>query len=231
MSIQYSIKSAELEECKRQVELQNEEINRRKNECELLFKQLDTKVKNIEEERATVAIEMKYKEMEIQDLKDHLIKEREIIENMKENHSHVQVSDTQDRLEELCYERQKLFEDVVTLRRALDLREEQLHNSLQKNKRLERQITMQSNKSAGTFARALSPNAQSFGELNPNFTNKISKPIRGGGGNYSNFQKNNQIIDYTNDSLIKNRKSIEKISNQGRGIQSIIKDLFGGLLG
>lgn len=219
------IKTKEAETWKGQIHQQSIQISQLKTDCELLSKQLDTKVKNIEEERASTALEMKYKDLEIFDLKESLKHEREKVENIKANSPEVQVSDTQDRLEELCYERQKLFEEIVTLRRDLDLREEQLHNALQKSKRIERQLSIQNNKNTGSFSRAFSPVLMEGG-----FTKKVSKPIRGGGGDFSNFQRNNQIISFNNDSLIKNRKSIEKISNQG-GLQSMIKDLFGGLLG
>jgi kinesin family member 5 len=207
------------------IDKQTKDIEFLKSECELLSRQLDTKVKNIEEERASVALEMKYKDLEIQDLKEELKKEREKIKNFKMNVP--QATEKQERLEDLCSERQKLFQEIVNLRRDLDLREEQLHNALQKNKRLERQISSQIIRATGSYSRNFSPNTQ---ETSPTLTKKISKPIRGGGGNFSNFEKNNQI-NLTNDSLIKNRKSIEKPSNQGTGIQSMIKDLLGGLLG
>jgi predicted ATP-grasp superfamily ATP-dependent carboligase len=108
------------------------------------------------------------------------------------------------------------------------MREEQLHTALQKNKRLERQISLQANhKPSGSMSRAISPGKDEFEEIR--FTRKISKPIRGGGGNFSNFQRNNQIFSNNNDYLFR-RKSVEKISNQG-GLKSMIKDIFGGLLG
>ena len=132
LSDQYNAKCSELEEGKLQIQQQGIEVEKLKNECEMLSRQLDTKVKNIEEERASVALEMKYKDIEINDLRESLRQEREIIESMKSNSVHLQKNDVQDRLEELCYERQKLFEEIVSLRRDLDLREEQLHNALQK---------------------------------------------------------------------------------------------------
>ena len=228
LSEKFQIKSNEAENFLKKINDKDIEIENLKSECELLSRQLDTKVKNIEEERASVAIEMKFKDLQIEDLKKSLINEKEKFEILKSNTPQIQENDTQDRLDELCNERRKLFEEIVSLRRDLDLREEQLHNALQKNKRLERQILIQNNKTSG-LSRALSPTFNNGSD--ETLTMKISKPIRGGGGDVSNFQRNNQIINFSNDSLIKNRKNIEKITTQETGLQSMFKGLFGGLLG
>lgn len=209
-----------------QVQDQSENILTLKSQNELLIRQLDTKVKNIEEERSSTASEMRYKDLQILELQDTIKKEKIKLENAKSALNSADSNDMKDRLEELTQERQKLFEEIVTLRRELDEREEQLHNSLQKNKRLERQITTQGPNKPTSFSRAVSPPD----DFQTKFMGKVSKPIRGGGGNFSNFQRNNQIITLNNDLLLK-RKSVEKIAYQGYGIQSKIKDLFGGLLG
>ncbi|OMJ89407.1 hypothetical protein SteCoe_8404 [Stentor coeruleus] len=208
--------------------MQEKELDSLRNTCELLSKQLDTKVKNIEDERASVALEMRYKDIEIEELRKMFEIEREKYENLKSISVSGFESDAQDQVDELRAERQKLFEEIVSLRRDLDMREEQLHTALQKNKRLERQISLQvAHKPSGSMSRAISPGKDEFEEIR--FTRKISKPIRGGGGNFSNFQRNNQIFSNNNDYLFR-RKSVEKISNQG-GLKSMIKDIFGGLLG
>lgn len=208
--------------------VQEKELDALKNTCELLSRQLDTKVKNIEDERASVALEMRYKDIEIEDLRKMFELEREKNENLKNISVSGLASDAQDQVDELRVERQKLFEEIVSLRRDLDMREDQLHTALQKNKCLERQISLQANhKPSGSMSRAISPGKDEFEEIR--FTRKISKPIRGGGGNFSNFQRNNQIFSNNNDYLFR-RKSVEKISNQG-GLKSMIKDIFGGLLG
>lgn len=217
---------SEIQDLKLQLESQSQQILNLISENELLKKQLDTKVKNIEEERASTASEMRYKDLQILELQDSLKKEKIKFDNVKNSLSSVDSTDMKDRLEELTQERQKLFEEIVGMRRELDEREEQLHTSLQKNKKLERQIMAQGPGKPTSFSRAVSPPD----ELQTRFMGKVSKPIRGGGGNFSNFQRNNQIITMNNDLLLR-RKSIEKIAYQGYGIQSKIKDLFGGLLG
>jgi len=209
-----------------QVQDQSENILTLKSQNELLARQLDTKVRNIEEERASTASEMRYKDLQILELQDTIKKEKAKLENAKSALNSSDSNDMKDRLEELTQERQKLFEEIVSIRRELDEREEQLHISLQKNKRLERQIAAQGPNKPTSFSRAVSPPDDFQGR----FMGKVSKPIRGGGGNFSNFQRNNQIITLNNDLLLK-RKSVEKIAYQGYGIQSKIKDLFGGLLG
>ena len=214
LSEKFQIKSNEAENFLKKINDKDIEIENLKSECELLSRQLDTKVKNIEEERASVAIEMKFKDLQIEDLKKSLINEKEKLEILKSNTPQIQENDTQDRLDELCNERRKLFEEIVSLRRDLDLREEQ--------------ILIQNNKTSG-LSRALSPTFNNGSD--ETLTMKISKPIRGGGGDVSNFQRNNQIINFSNDSLIKNRKNIEKITTQETGLQSMFKGLFGGLLG
>jgi kinesin family protein 5 len=221
-----SKKSSEIEELSAQLKVSNEDLQVFRSQCELLTRQLDTKVKNIEEERASTACEMRYKDLQILELQESVKKEKMKFDTLKASTCVISNNDMKDRLEELTQERQKLFEEIVAMRRELDEREEQLHASLLKNKRLERQISINTQAKPVSLSRTISPTE----DLQTRFTGKVSKPIRGGGGNFSNFQRNNQIITSNNDLLVR-RKSIEKIANQGYGIQSKIKDLFGGLLG
>ena len=219
-------KTEHIEKLLQEVSELSQQVQFYKKQAELLTRQLDTKVKNIEEERASTASEMRYKDLQILELEENLKQEKIKYENLKSSTSVTHSNDMKDRLEELTQERQKLFEEIVAMRRELDEREEQLHASLLKNKRLERQISIQTQTKPMSLSRCISPTE----DLQTRFTGKVSKPIRGGGGNYSNFQRNNQIISANNDLLVR-RKSIEKIANQGYGIQNKIKDLFGGLLG
>ena len=215
-----------IEQLLNEISTLSQELQYFKNHSECLTHQLDTKVKNIEEEKEFLISEIRYKNLKIQELQENLNNEKIHNENLKSSTSMTHHNIMKDRLEELTQERQKLFEEIVAMRRELDEREEQLHASLLKIKRLERQISAQGQSKPVSFSKIYS----STDDLHTGYTGKVSKPIRGGGGNFSNFQRNNQIISSSNNLLIK-RKSIDKIVNHENRIQSKIKDLFGGLLG
>ena len=193
-------------------------------------KQLELKAKNIEEERATVAIEMKYKEEEIVELKKLLMMERErLVQNLKMDTPKQRIIDMEDRLEQLSTDRQKLFEDIVSLKKQIDQKDESINKLTLRNERLERQVNFQGFKN-------LTPGAPAPVEINV-LTKKVRKPIKGGGGDIWNFQKNNQTIlapqsEETQGVQRKNQIKLQKLrSSQGGGFQSMVKDIFGGLLG
>jgi len=98
-----------------------------------------------------------------------------------------------------------------------------------RNERLERQVNFQG-------FRTLNTGLQAPAEVNV-LTKKVRKPIKGGGGDIWNFQKNNQTIfqqvsEETQSGQKVPQSKIQKLrSSQAGGLQSIVKDIFGGLLG
>ena len=218
-----ALKANQIKQLLHEISTLSEELNFFKSQSECLAHQLDTKVKSIEEERELLTNEIRLKSLKIQELQEHLNNEKSYIENLKSSASVAHHNSLKGRLEELTQERQRLSDEIVAMRRELDEREGQLHASLLKIKRLERQITAQSQSKPVSFS-------GSTDDLQIGLIGKVSKPIRGGGGNFSNFQRNNQIITNSSNFLFK-RKSIEKIVSHEYRIQSKIKDLFGGLLG
>jgi chromosome segregation ATPase len=207
-----------------------EKLQEKSENLERTQKQLELKAKNIEEERASIAIEMKYKDEEICELKKLLMMERErLVQNLKMDTPKQKIIDMEDRLEQLSTDRQKLFEDIVSLKKQIDQKDEVINKLTLRNERLERQVNFQGFKN-------LTPGPPAPVEINV-LTKKVRKPIKGGGGDIWNFQKNNQTIltpqsEETLGVQRKNQIKLQKLrSSQGGGFQSMVKDIFGGLLG
>jgi kinesin family member 5 len=226
--------AAEIEKLKATLETKNkkiekikEKVTQKDNQLETLRKQLDMKVKNIEEERASVLLDMKYKEEEIQELKKMLAMERErLVQNLRLDTPKQRIIDMEDRLKQLSIDRQQLFEEIVNLKKNIDHKDEQIDKLTMRNERLERQANFQGYKSYQS-------NQNLPVEVNA-LTKKVRKPIKGGGGDIWNFQKNNQNIlnIEVSDAQKKTHIKLQKLRNsQGGGIQAIVKDLFGGFLG
>lgn len=219
-----------VEKKNRKISHLKEILNQKTENIETLQKQLDMKVRNIEEERASVLIEMKYKDEEIAELKQLLTMERErLVQNLRLDTPKQKIIDMEDRLEHLSLDRQRLFEDIVTLRKTIDQKDEIINKLTFRNERLERQINFQG------FKNVQNPPGQST-DVNI-LTKKVRKPIKGGGGDIWNFQKNNQTIfapekQDIQDPQKKNHVKIQRLRNsQGGGFQSLVKDIFGGILG
>lgn len=229
--------AAEVEKMKNIIESNTKKIKKLKEKLqeksenlERTQKQLELKAKNIEEERASIAIEMKYKDEEICELKKLLMMERErLVQNLKMDTPKQKIIDMEDRLEQLSTDRQKLFEDIVSLKKQIDQKDEVINKLTLRNERLERQVNFQGFKN-------LTPGPPAPVEINV-LTKKVRKPIKGGGGDIWNFQKNNQTIltpqsEETLGVQRKNQIKLQKLrSSQGGGFQSMVKDIFGGLLG
>jgi kinesin family protein 5 len=229
--------AAEVEKMKTVIETDSKKIKKLKEKLkargdalERTQKQLEIKAKNIEDERAAVSLEVKYKDEEISELKKLLIMERErLVQNLKMDTPKQKIIDMEDRLEQLSTDRQKLFEDIVSLKKQIDQKDEAINKLTLRNERLERQVNFQG-------FRNLTPGTPAPIEVNV-LTKKVRKPIKGGGGDIWNFQKNNQTIftpqsEETQDLQKKNQIKLQKLrSSQGGGFQSIVKGVFGGLLG
>ena len=200
---------------------------------ELLSRQLEQKVKNIEEERQSMGIEIKYRDEQIQELKTLLNIEREQIEQIiKCDTPKKKVVEVEERLKTVYNERQRLYEEIVKLRKDLDKRDEQLHDALQRNNRLERQLA--SNQKANT-QRLLSPRGRNQ-EAPLFFSKKVMKPIKGGGGDLGNFQKRNQALSVPesqpSNQIEKSQKKLERLTNANKGtFHHVFKGFFGDLLG
>ena len=227
--------ASEIERLKASIEKKNQKIAKFKEESsekdkkiENLHKQLELKVKNIEEERLANILDMKYKEEEINDLKTLLHMERErMMQSLRIDTPKQKIIDMEDRLQELTLNRQQLFEDIVTLKKCIDQRDEKIDKLTVRNERLERQANFQGYK---TFQ----VNQNPASEVNV-LTQKIRKPIKGGGGDIWNFQKNNQnIYNIETPDLKKNQVKLQKYRNShsgGGGIQAMFSNVFGGFLG
>ena len=227
--------ASEIERLKASIEKKNQKIAKFKEESsekdkkiENLHKQLELKVKNIEEERLANILDMKYKEEEINDLKTLLHMERErMMQSLRIDTPKQKIIDMEDRLQELTLNRQQLFEDIVTLKKCIDQRDEKIDKLTVRNERLERQANFQGYK---TFQVNQNP-ASEVNVLNQ----KIRKPIKGGGGDIWNFQKNNQnIYNIETPDLKKNQVKLQKYRNShsgGGGIQAMFSNVFGGFLG
>ena len=124
------------------------------------------------------------------------------------------------------------------------MRDEQLHNAMQKIQRLERQFSMgfplkspgqTSTNNPYKGGAPLSPRAKQadFPVFSSTQFTKVVKPIRGGGGDVWNFQKNNKSLDIT--AVAPNQppsktvpQKIDRIVNQKQGgLTSMFKSLFG----
>lgn len=229
--------AAEVEKMKNLSEIQSKKIKKlkeklkeKRDSLDRTQKQLELKAKNIEEERTSVSIEMKYKDEEISELKKLLSMERErLVQNLKMDTPKQKIIDMEDRVQQLLSDRHKLFEDIVSLKKQVDQKDEAINKLTLRNERLERQVNFQG-------FRTLNTGLQAPAEVNV-LTKKVRKPIKGGGGDIWNFQKNNQTIfqqvsEETQNGQKNPQSKIQKLrSSQGGGLQSIVKDIFGGLLG
>jgi hypothetical protein len=225
----------EVEKLKSQLDKKNKKSVKLKQDLqdkaemlEKMQKQLDQKVRNIEEERAAVLLETKYKEEEISELKKLLVFERErVMQSLRQDTPKQRMLDLEDRLEELLADRKRLFEEIMSLRKTVDMKDDTINKLTFRAERLERQINAQGTR----YVHAQQSIASEVNAL----TVKVRKPIKGGGGDIWNFQKNNQTIinveapvqnqvKATSAKLQKLRKS------QAGGIETFVSNLFGGLL-
>lgn len=226
--------TGEIEKLKNTLEKKNKKIQMLKEDCSnkkqknhTLQKQLEQKVKNAEEERAANFLDLKYKDEEIGNLKQLLSMERDrVMQSLKKDTPMQKILDLEDRIKELSADRQNLFEQIVTLRKNVDLRDEQINKLTMRNERLERQTNFQGFKS---FPVNQAPTCEVS-----SLTTKIRKPIKGGGGDMWNFQKRNQNILNIEapDPGKVNPNRIQKLMNsRGSGIQMIAKDFVERILG
>ena len=225
--------AVEIEKLKTRLEKKNKKLGEIKEESEkkkkkigALQNQLEQKVRNIEEERAANLIDMKYKEEEISNLKQLLAMERDrVTQSLRLDTPKQKLMDMEDRIKEMCADRQHLFEEIVTLRKSVDQRDEQINRLTLRNERLERQTNFQGFKSH-------QPSQNPVCEVNV-LTTKIRKPIKGGGGDIWNFQKNNQSvlnIEAPDPAKRKNSKLEKLRTSQETGFGAMFKDLFGKIL-
>ena len=226
--------AAEIDKLKEKLEKKNQKVKTlqesektKEKAVETLQKQLELKVKNIEEERASVLLDAKYKDEEIKELKKMLAMERErLVQNLRIDTPKQRIIDMEDRLQQLSSDRERLFEEIVNLKKNIDQKDEVIYKLTFRNERLERQANFQGYKNF--------TNGQNLPVPVSVLNKKVNKPIIGGGGDIWKFQKNNLNVLNVEapDPQKVNQLKIQKLrsSNTG-GLGAMVKDLFGGILG
>ena len=226
--------AAEIDKLKEKLEKKNQKVKTlqesektKEKAVETLQKQLELKVKNIEEERASVLLDAKYKDEEIKELKKMLAMERErLVQNLRIDTPKQRIIDMEDRLQQLSSDRERLFEEIVNLKKSIDQKDEVIYKLTFRNERLERQANFQGYKNF--------TNGQNLPVPVSVLNKKVNKPIIGGGGDIWKFQKNNLNVLNVEapDPQKVNQLKIQKLrsSNTG-GLGAMVKDLFGGILG
>ena len=187
-----------------------------------------------EAERRDMAAESKIRDRQILELQHALNQEREKFEDMITLHDpRHKILQTEERVAELLAERKKvtsmqLYDELVSMRKAMDSRDEMLQNASAKNNRLERQLMMLNPKLGAT----VSP--RRVAEPHTVLTkNVIMKPIRGGGGDIWSFKRMNSELQLeekreATDRLRLGGSRMEKMAEESQ--KSGFKALFSDIL-
>lgn len=193
--------------------------------------QLTMKVRSIEEERATMNIELEFRDQQILTLQEMLEKEQEKLEGIISVDSPKRkVKESEERIGELESERRQvismqLYDAIVALRKELDAKDEEMQQLRNKYERLERNIGAFQKP---THAVAVSPRAS---EVAPISAKNIVKPIRGGGGDVWSFQKSNQDLSPVAPAAkVKSKVSKLKDSRSSTGFKAMIGGFFSKLI-
>ena len=243
----YDAKKAKHKDLKRTLEMLQKELKKSQESAHIAEQQLAMKVRGIEEERATMNIEIEFRDQQILTLQQMLMKEQEKLEEIISIDSPKRkVKESEERVVELQYERRKvtvtqLYDEIVALRKAMDTKDEEIQNLKNKYERLERNLgilTQKQSHAQSPDRPQLSPRGPPAPvEHVPVSSKNIVKPIRGGDGDVWSFRKSNQEIDIPAElqrdiphQKIKTKISKIKETRPGTGIKAMIGGFFSKLI-
>jgi len=192
---------------------------------------LEDKIKEINEMRSKFDKDLRLKNQTLTDLRIQNDKMQKIILS---NNLSKRVVELENRIKDYGLERQKLFEDLFKLRGEIDERDDQLSDKNSKIQILQNNLnTLSSQLETLSYLHSLNNKQNAFAKKNTIgfcvddkkdasrpisrdnsrkdllfFDKNIVKPIKGGGGNIKNFERNNFLIfdkDIPEDGFISSR--------------------------
>jgi len=167
---------------------------------------LEEKIKEIEQSRTKQDQELLNKTKSLAELKFQNERMQKIILG---NDLAKRVFDLEAKIKEFALERQKLFEDVFKLRSEIDDKEEEITekgaqiqilqcnlNTLSSELELMKHLSPQQGQNAMPKKEKRDPlgNLATKGPQMGKFESHVVKPIRGGGGNVKNFERDNYLV-------------------------------------
>lgn len=224
LEIKYTAKKRKCKHLKSNLLQLQSELKEAQEKVAMSEHQLVMKVKGIEEERTAMNIELEFRDQQILTLTEMLEKEQEKLEGIIAVDSPKRkVKESEERIGELENERRVLYDEIVSLRKEMDLKDEEMMQMRNKYERLERNIgafTQQKSVQMGSTVQKVS-------EVQPVSAKNIVKPIRGGGGDVWSFQKSNQDLNPVDPvSKVKSKVSKLKDSKSQSGFKALFRGLF-----